>query len=67
MRAKCEFCGEELRIDSQGVFRKITCWAENNKSGRPGRIVSPVDLRQYAHRICFESQKHPQFENESLF
>jgi hypothetical protein len=64
---KCIYCGELLRIDSPSVMRKITCWAENNKSGRPAKIASPVDLRQYAHRICFETEKAPQVVTGSLF
>lgn len=56
MKATCIFCGEEMRVDGAGVYRKITCWAENNKSGRPSKIVKPVDLQQYAHRVCFETK-----------
>jgi len=55
MRATCLYCREELRTDAPNVVRRITCWAENNKTGKPSKILSPaVDLQQFAHRVCHE-------------
>jgi hypothetical protein len=67
MRRQCDLCGEQLDTSGAGVVRKITCWAENNKSGRPSKIIEPVDLGMYAHRICFELQKSPATNQNSLF
>lgn len=36
-------------------MRRVTCWAENTKYGKPGKIFQPVDLQQWAHRICFQT------------
>lgn len=67
MRQPCDICGEQLDTSGTGVVRKITCWAENNKSGRPSKIREAVDLGMYAHRICFETQKTPNTNQNSLF
>lgn len=54
MRANCIYCGEELKVDGKGILRRVTCWAENGPTGRPLRLISPVDLQQYAHKHCHE-------------
>jgi hypothetical protein len=64
MKVSCVFCGEPVDTGQAGVYRKVICWAENTKYGKPGKIVQPVDMQQWAHRICFQTDG---VRPESLF
>lgn len=65
--ARCDYCGDEVRPDSPGLLRKISCWAENSKSGRPTKILESVDLGFYAHRICHEMRRRGGATQDKLF
>jgi len=51
----CEHCGLQMDVNASNVMRKISCWAQNNTSGKPAKIVDPVDFRMYVHSFCYES------------
>lgn len=56
MKAPCVYCKDPVDIDERGVYRKVNCWAQNDARGKPTKIADAVELRQYAHKYCFETK-----------
>jgi hypothetical protein len=54
---ECEYCRLPIRPDDGNVVRKVSCWAENSKTGKPTKIIADtvVDFQLYLHRHCLDS------------
>jgi hypothetical protein len=64
----CEFCGLQMDVNASNVMRKISCWAQNNTSGKPAKIVDPVDFRMYVHSFCYDGyMRGGSVEQNALF
>jgi len=67
---ECEYCRLPIKIDAPGIVRKISCWAENSKAGKPTKIDNDtvVDFQLYVHRHCLDSYlRRGGIEQTSMF
>ena len=50
----CALCGEPLRTDQIGNYRKTTGWAEKRDAGGSNAIRLRKDLDEWAHGGCVD-------------
>jgi len=63
----CVYCGDPVDPDSHRTVRQITGHAENNKSGKPSKLVNWVEVGPTWHWYCWERQSRGGAQTESLF
>ena len=66
---KCHFCGDPVDPNQIGVYKRVTGWVENRKSGGAHAVALPSPPTGYACRICMEIKrsKSSRGQRESLF
>ena len=65
----CHFCGMTMNPTSLGVFKRVTGWVENRKSGGAHALSLPGPPTAYACKPCMDVQRMggERAQHDSLF
>lgn len=64
---RCQLCGEDVDPDGPRTVRQLTAYAENNKSGKPSKLVEWAEVGPAWHWYCWERRKPRGGEQQSMF
>lgn len=66
-RAACEFCGDELNTQSEGVHQWTAGWVMQRAGGGGHGISLPERSNRWAHRHCVENAIRGYAQQQSMF
>lgn len=66
-RAACEFCGNELNTQAEGVHQWTAGWVMQRAGGGGHGISLPERSNRWAHRHCVENAIRGTAQQQSMF
>ncbi|MBT1509480.1 hypothetical protein KIP88_03100 [Bradyrhizobium sp. SRL28] len=66
-RASCEFCGNELNTQSDGIHQWTAGWVMQRAGGGGHGISLPERSNRWAHRLCVENAIRGGTQQQSMF
>jgi hypothetical protein len=66
-RAACEFCGNELNTQAEGVHQWTAGWVMQRAGGGGHGISLPERSNRWAHRQCVENEVRGATQQQSMF
>ena len=59
MIVPCALCGEPVRTDELGTFRKATGWIEKRgATGGANALRLAIEHDEWAHGVCIDKEAH---------
>lgn len=66
-RAKCEFCGYELDVRSEGVHQRTIGWVKNRSGGGGHGVSLPQRENKWAHGYCIDNATRGNLKQGRMF
>lgn len=66
-RASCEFCGNELNTQAEGIHQWTSGWVMQRAGGGGHGISLPERSNRWAHRYCVENAIRGTAQQASMF